>query len=157
MEMIHKARKFEMIRVLPKLAHQIDELRGQIRRLVEQNAHSSMSEEKYKAEQAKLDNAYEKLVARKKAIEKEQADRQRGSSEIGLFLQKVEGMEECLEFDPGVFSVLVDRVVVSGRKKDVGLRFVSKGGRCTWTARLESLSLKPSYDPVLLKYILHIA
>ena len=98
---------------------------------MEQSAHTSMNEQTHKTEQARLDTAYEKLVARKGELEKEQADRLRRSSEIGLVLRKVEEMVECLEFDPEVFSVLADKVVVSGRKKDVRLRLVMKGGS-TW-------------------------
>ena len=32
------------------------------------------------------------------------------------------GQEECLEFDPALFTAFVEKVVVSGTKKDVRLR-----------------------------------
>ena len=34
------------------------------------------------------------------------------------------GQEECLEFDPTLFTTFVEKVVISGTKKDVMLRFV---------------------------------
>ena len=36
--------------------------------------------------------------------------------------------EECLEFDPALFTAFVEKVVVSGTKKDVRLRFVLRDG-----------------------------
>lgn len=38
------------------------------------------------------------------------------------------GQEECLEFDPAVFTAFVEKVVVSGTKKDVRMRFVLRDG-----------------------------
>jgi hypothetical protein len=36
--------------------------------------------------------------------------------------------EECLEFDPAVFTSFVKEVVVSGTKNDVRLKFVLRDG-----------------------------
>ena len=36
--------------------------------------------------------------------------------------------EECLEFDPAVFTAFVEKVVISGMKKDVQLRLVLRNG-----------------------------
>ena len=38
------------------------------------------------------------------------------------------GQEECLKFDPAVFTAFVEKVVVSGTKKDVRLVFVLRDG-----------------------------
>ena len=40
--------------------------------------------------------------------------------------------EECLVFDPAVFTAFVEKVVVSGTKKDVRLQFVLRDGREFW-------------------------
>ena len=40
--------------------------------------------------------------------------------------------EECLEFDPAVFTAFVEKVVVSGTKKDVRLQLVLRDGREFW-------------------------
>lgn len=36
--------------------------------------------------------------------------------------------EECLEFDPALFTAFVEKVVVSGTKKDVRLVYVMRDG-----------------------------
>jgi len=36
--------------------------------------------------------------------------------------------EECLEFDPTLFTAFVEKVVISGTKKDVRLRFALRDG-----------------------------
>lgn len=38
------------------------------------------------------------------------------------------GQEECLEFDPAVFTAFVEKVVVSGTKKDVRLVYMLRNG-----------------------------
>ena len=38
------------------------------------------------------------------------------------------GQEECLKFDPAVFTAFVVKVVVSGTKKDGQLRYVLRDG-----------------------------
>lgn len=36
--------------------------------------------------------------------------------------------KECLEFDPALFTAFVEKVFVSGTKKDVGLVYVLRDG-----------------------------
>ena len=43
-------------------------------------------------------------------------------------MRMLAGQEECLEFDPAVFTAFVEKVVISGTKKDVRLRFVLRDG-----------------------------
>ena len=43
-------------------------------------------------------------------------------------MRMLAGQEECLEFDPALFTSFVERVVVSGKKKDVRLTFVLRDG-----------------------------
>ena len=47
---------------------------------------------------------------------------------ISLFIRMLTGQEECLEFDPAVFTSFVKEVVVSGTKNDVRLKFVLRDG-----------------------------
>ena len=49
-----------------------------------------------------------------------------GAYPVGLHM--LAGQEECLEFDPAVFTAFVEKVVVSGTKKDVRLVFVLRDG-----------------------------
>ena len=43
-------------------------------------------------------------------------------------MRMLAGQEECLEFDPAVFTAFVEKVVVSGTKKDVRLVYVLRDG-----------------------------
>ena len=51
-------------------------------------------------------------------------DREYRAKRISLFMRMLARQEECLEFDPALFTAFVEKVVVSGTKKDVRLRFV---------------------------------
>ena len=55
-------------------------------------------------------------------------DKEYRAKRISLFMRMLAGQEECLEFDPAVFTAFVEKVVVSGTKKDVRLVFVLKDG-----------------------------
>ena len=72
--------------------------------------------------------ACEKLAERIAAIQREKDDRDYRAKRISLFMRMLAGQEECLEFDPAVFTAFVEKVVVSGTKKDVRLRFVLRDG-----------------------------
>ena len=52
----------------------------------------------------------------------------RGLCPKSLFMRMLARQEECLEFDPAVFTAFVEKVVVSGTKKDVRLVFVLRDG-----------------------------
>ena len=43
-------------------------------------------------------------------------------------MRMLTGQKECVEFDPAVFTAFVEKVVVSGTKKHVQLRFVLRDG-----------------------------
>ncbi len=45
-----------------------------------------------------------------------------------VFMQMLIRQDECLEFDPALFIGVVEKVVVSGTKKNVQLRFVLGDG-----------------------------
>lgn len=87
-----------------------------------------MTEEKFKPEYDRLAERYEKLAERIATIQQEKDDREYRAKRISLFMRMLAGQEECLEFDPAVFTAFVEKVVVSGTKKDVQLRFVLRNG-----------------------------
>ena len=43
-------------------------------------------------------------------------------------MRMLAGQEECLEFDPAVFTAIVEKVVVSGTKKNVRLVYLLRNG-----------------------------
>ena len=47
---------------------------------------------------------------------------------ISLFMRMLAGQEECLEFDPTLFTAFVEKVVVRGTKKEARLAFVLRDG-----------------------------
>ena len=56
------------------------------------------------------------------------SDKEYRAKRISLFMRMLAGQEECPEFDPAVFTAFVEKVVVSGTKEDVRLRFVLRDG-----------------------------
>ena len=43
-------------------------------------------------------------------------------------MRMLAGQEKCLEFDPAVFTAFVEKVIVSGTKKDMQLVYVLRDG-----------------------------
>lgn len=82
----------------------------------------------FASEYDQLDSQYEKLAARIAAIQREKETKEYRANRISLFMRMLIGQEECLEFDPAVFTAFVEKVIVSGTKKDVQLRFVLRDG-----------------------------
>ena len=72
--------------------------------------------------------ACEKLAAKIAAIQWEKEEKEYRAKRISLFMRMLAGQEECLEFDPTVFTAFVERVVVGGTKKDVQMVFVLRDG-----------------------------
>lgn len=87
-----------------------------------------MTEEEFKPEYDRLAARYEKLAERIAEIQREKNDREYRAKRISLFMRILAGQEECLEFDPALFTAFVEKVVISGTKKDVRLVYVMRDG-----------------------------
>ena len=87
-----------------------------------------MTDEEFSPEYDRLVSQYEKLAAKIAAIQREKEDKEYRAKQISLFMRMLARQEECLEFDPALFTAFVEKVVVSGTKKDVRLRFVMRDG-----------------------------
>lgn len=118
----------EQIKQIAKLQDQAVGLGQRIRSLVNENARTQMTEEEFKPEYDGLAARYEKLADRIAAIQREKDDREYRAKRISLFMRMLTEQEACLEFDPAVFTAFVEKVVVSGTKKNVVLRFVMRNG-----------------------------
>ena len=118
----------EQSRQIAKLQDQAVGLAQRIRGLVNENARTQMTEEEFSPEYDRLISQYEKLAARIATIQREKEDREFRAKRISLFMRMLAEQEECLEFDPAVFTAFVEKVVVSGTKKDVRPRFVMRDG-----------------------------
>lgn len=118
----------EQSRQIAKLQDQAVGLAQRIRGLVNENARTQMAEDEFTPEYDRLVSQYEKLAARIATIQREKEDREFRAKRISLFMRMLGGQEECLKFDPAVFTAFVEKVVVSGTKKDVRLVFVLRDG-----------------------------
>ena len=87
-----------------------------------------MTEDEFTPEYDRLVSQYEKLAERISAIQREKDDRECRAKRISLFMRMLAGQEKCLEFDSTLFTAFVEKVVVSGTKKDVQLVYVLKDG-----------------------------
>lgn len=87
-----------------------------------------MTEDEFKSEYGKLAVQYGKLSDRIAAIQRDKDDKECRAKRISLFIRMLAKQEECLEFDPALFTAFVEKVVVSGAKKDVRMRFVLRDG-----------------------------
>ena len=52
---------------------------------------------------------------------------------IGLYMGILERQDEEVDFDPALFALFVDKVIVSGTKRDIQLRFILADGS-EWSA-----------------------
>ena len=118
----------EQSRQIAKLRDQAVGLAQRIRGLVNENARTQMTEDEFTPEYDRLVSQYEKLAARIATIQREKEDKEYRAKRISLFMRMMAGQKECPEFDPAVFTAFVEKVVVSGTKKDVRLRFVLRDG-----------------------------
>ena len=62
------------------------------------------------------------------AAQKEKADKEMRAKRISLFMRLLKDQEECMEFDPVLFTAFVEKVIVRGTKKDAVLVFVMRDG-----------------------------
>ena len=113
---------------LKKIRDQANSLAEKVRSLITLKAHADSDSKAFEKEYQKLTGQYERIVGKIEALENEKADRVSRAKRIRLFMSMLEKQEEGLEFEPMLFGVFVDKVVVSGTKKDVRLRFILADG-----------------------------
>ena len=118
----------ELSKQIAKLQDQAVGLAQRIRGLVNENARTQMPEEEFKPEYDRLAVRYEKLAEKIAAIQREKYDREYRAKRISLFMRMLAGQEECLGFDPALFTAFVEKVIVNGTKKDVRLTLVLRDG-----------------------------
>ena len=118
----------EQSKQIAKLQDQAVGLAQRIRTLVNENARTQMTEDEFKPEYDRLVSQYEKLSEKVAAIQCEKDDKEYRAKRISLFIRMLAEQEECLEFEPALFTAFVERVVVSGQKKDIRLTFVLRDG-----------------------------
>ena len=118
----------EQSKQIAKLQDQAVGMAQRIRALISENARTQMTEDEFKPEYGKLVAQYGKLSDRIAAIQRDKDDKEHRAKRISLFMRMLAEQEESLEFDPALFTAFVERVVVSGTKKDIQLSFVLRDG-----------------------------
>ena len=73
-------------------------------------------------------NRYEKLTGKTAEIQRKKDDRAPRTKKCSLFMRMLTEREECIEFDPALFIGVIEKVVVSGMKKIIWIRFVLGNG-----------------------------
>lgn len=99
-----------------------------IRRLVSENARISRNQTEFRAEYEPLSHRYEEMTKRIAAAQKEKADKEMRAKRISLFMRLLKDQEECMAFDPVLFTAFVEKIIVQGTKKDAMLVFVMRDG-----------------------------
>lgn len=107
---------------LTRLRQQAEGLSEQVRSLITLRARTEGDD--FKAEYERLTAQYERIVKRLEALEAEKANRQKRARSIDLFIRSVDREE----LDTVQFAAFLDRVEVSGTKKDVRVRFILVDG-----------------------------
>ena len=106
-------------------------LNERIRRLVNDNARTELDQEAYRREYDQLSAQYRQVTDRIQEIDEELRSREARKRQIELFLRLFEKQEADVEFDPGTFVAMVERVVVRSEKKNgaVELQFELRCGQ----------------------------
>ena len=99
-----------------------------IRSLVSENARMSRDQKEFQLEYEPLTRRYEEITKKIAATQKEKTDKTMRAKRITLYMRLLKDQEECLEFDPVLFTAFVEKVIVRGSKKDTLLVFVMRDG-----------------------------
>ena len=118
----------ELDRQTDKLQDQTVGLLQRMRELVTQNAQESMDQKAFQKQYDELAARHEKLTGKISALQHEKDSKERRARKIKLFMNRLAAQEACLDFDPTLFTILVDKVIVSGTKQKPTLTFVLQDG-----------------------------
>lgn len=113
---------------LERLRQQADGLAGKVRSLIAIKAHAHGDHEAFEQDYKKLVGQHERLISRIEKAEAEKKDRKDRARKIELYMSLLARQDDELDFDPVLFTLFVDKVIVSGTKRDVHLRFVLADG-----------------------------
>ena len=113
-------------------------LNERIRRLVNGNARLEMDSDAYRREYDALSVEYRQATDRIREIDEELSSREARKKRIELFLRMFEKQEADVEFDPGTFVAMVERVVVQQKMKIkcIGVKFELRNGQ-EWKIRFK--------------------
>ena len=118
----------DMDQKIAKLQDQATGLAQRIRGLVSQNARETRDQSQVQEEYEPLTRQYEALTKKIEGIQQEKASKTSRAKRIRIFMGMLKEQEACLEFDPVLFAAFVEKVIVSGQKKEAVLTFILRDG-----------------------------
>jgi len=106
-------------------------LNERIRRLVNDNARMELDQDEYQREYDVLSAEYKHATVRIQEIDEDLCSQEARKKQIALFLRMFEKQEADVEFDPGTFVAMVERVMVSraGNSRRFVLCFELRNGQ----------------------------
>ena len=113
---------------ITRLQDQATGLAQRIRTLINRNAREAGDQAEYEREYEPLHRQYEVLTRKIEGIRQEKAGKNSRAKRIRIFMGMLKEQEECLEFDPVLFTAFVEKVVVTGQKKEAVLTFFLRDG-----------------------------
>ncbi|MBQ2990525.1 MAG: hypothetical protein IJD60_04450, partial [Clostridia bacterium] len=99
---------------------------------------TELDQEEYRREYDQLSAQYKQATNRIQEIDEELRSREARKKQIALFLRMFEKQEADVEFDPGAFVAMVERVVVQQKMKIkcIGVKFELRNGQ-EWKIRFK--------------------
>ena len=83
-----------------------------VRQLVEENARVQRNQDEFKEDYEALLAEHAKLSEKTQAIAEQKRNKAERRQRIEIFLHMLEEQKECVEFEPGTFVALVDKVII---------------------------------------------
>ena len=95
------------------------------RQLVEENARVQRDQDEFKEDYEALSAEHARLSEKIRAIAEQKKDKAERRRRIEIFFHMLEKQKECVEFEPGTFVALVDKVIV---QRDGRMEFCFRNG-----------------------------
>ena len=115
----------ELDRAATRLQDQALGMAERVRQLVEENARVQRDQDEFKKDYEALIAGHAKLSEKIQAIAEQKKDKAERRQRIEIFLHILEEKKELVEFEPGTFVALVDKVII---QRDGGMEFCFRNG-----------------------------
>ena len=102
----------ELDKAATRLQDQALGMAARVRQLVEENARVQRDQDEFKNDYEALLAEHAKLSEKICAIAEQKKDKAERRQRIEIFLHMLEEQKECVEFEPGTFVALVDKVII---------------------------------------------
>jgi len=115
----------ELDKAATRLQDQALGMAERVRQLVDENARVQRDQDDFKKDYEALIAEHAKLSEKIQAIAEQKKDKAERRQRIEIFLHILEEKKELVEFEPGTFVALVDKVII---QRDGGMEFCFRNG-----------------------------